>query len=284
MLEEIIKNRTFGLELECGDLDRNAVVMPDGYKWSEDETLMNSNGTVSGGHARYGGEANTRPFMFVRKDLDELRDFIQSMKNAGGNLLWSTGFDAHLYCADLSLDVIKRMFVLSYYTALPLKKIFDIAEWWETKYLAPSPTMDVVKRVQEADRIENMMKIFANSSKRGYIRYLVNLCPLQRLGTIEFRLFNSSWDFEKTLETIKFMYSFVNYAYEHEDVSKYANLDSIEACIEAFNITYDKVPQRHKPLLWAGEHDNNVTTLGNMFNKSKSNVLFFITSFHILQL
>ncbi len=85
------------------------------------------------------------------------------------------GFDGHLYCADLSLDVIKRIFTLSYYTALPLKKIFDIAEWWETKYLVPSPTMDVVKRVQEADSIENMMKIFANSSKRGYIRYLVNL-------------------------------------------------------------------------------------------------------------
>ena len=60
--------------------------------------------------------------------------------------MWNEGFDAHFYVKDFDLDVIKRLFALSYYTAVPVKKIFDFPEWWDTKYLAPTPTADVVKR------------------------------------------------------------------------------------------------------------------------------------------
>ena len=70
------------------------------------------------------------------------------------------------------------------------------------------------------------------------------------------------------------MYSFVEYAYIHEDMEEYKQLTTIDKCIEAFHIDYSKVPQRHKPLLWAAEHSDNVTIVGSMFKKSNRMLSF----------
>ncbi len=277
MWHENIKNRTFGMELEFADADKTLIELPSGYKWTDNKmTFMhNSDGSTVTHSGRYGGEINTRPYRYTEEDLKELKEFIQKIKDAGGYLMWNEGFDAHLYVKDLGLDVFKRMFALSYYTAFPIKRIFDIAEWWDTKYLVPSPTEAVLNSVLKADSVDSLINVFGNSSDRGFIRYWLNLVPLTKLGTVEFRIFNSSWDFEKVKETIKFMYSFVEYAYLNEDISEYIKLNTVESCLKAFNIDYDKVPQRHEVLPWAGEHDNNVTTLGQMFRKT-SRMLSYI--------
>lgn len=265
-----IAERTFGFELEFADSDKTQLELPLGYKWTDNKLTMmnNSDGSSVTHNGQFGGEINTRPYKYNETDLAELDMFIQSLRSAGGYLMWNEGFDAHFYVKDFELDVIKRLFVLSYYTASSVKKIFDFPEWWDTKYLAPTPPMDVVKRVQSADTIENLLKVFSNGSDRGYIRYWLNLVSIEKIGTVEFRIFNSSWDFEQTKETIKFMYSFVEYAYLNEDISQYRKLNTIEECIKAFNVDIEKTPKRHKPLLWAAEHDDNTTVVGEMFKKS----------------
>ena len=257
MWHENIKNRTFGFELEFADADKQQLTLPSGYMWTDNKLTMmnNSDGSAVTHHGQFGGEINTRPYKFIEEDLNELKNFIQSIQDAGGYLMWNEGFDAHFYVKDLGLDVVKRLFLLSYYTAFPIKKIFDFAEWWDTKYLAPSPPIDVVKRALQAESVENFLKVFANSSDRGHIRYWLNCVPIERIGTVEFRIFNSSWDFEETLESIKFMYSFVEYAYLNEDTEKYKELITVEACLKAFNIDYSKVARRHVPLPWAAEHE-----------------------------
>lgn len=271
-----ISKRTFGLELEFADGDKEKIPLPKGYKWTDNKLTMmnNSDGSAVTHNGQYGGEINTRPYHYCVEDLKELKDFIQTMRDAGSYLMWNEGFDAHLYIRDMDLDVLKRMFALSYYTAYPIKRIFDIAEWWETKYLVPSPPWDVVEKVLAAEDLEHMLKIFSNGSDRGHIRYWLNLCSIAKIGTAEFRIFNSSWDFEKVHETIKFMYSFVEYAYLHEDMEEYKQLTTVEKCLEAFHIDYSKVPQRHKPLLWAAEHSDNVTIVGTMFKKSNRMLSF----------
>ena len=265
-----IANRTFGLELEFADGDKEKIPLPPGYKWTDNKLTMmnNSDGSAVTHHGQFGGEINTRPYHYCMEDLQELKNFIQTMKDAGSYLMWNEGFDAHLYVRDMDLDILKRMFALSYYTAYPIKRIFDIAEWWETKYLVPSPPYDVVHRVLNADTVDNLLKVFNNGSDRGHIRYWLNLCSIAKIGTVEFRIFNSSWDFDKVQETIRFMYSFVEYAYLHENIEEYKQLITIEKCLEAFHIDWSKVPQRHKPLLWAAEHSDNVTIVGQMFKKS----------------
>lgn len=273
---DYIANRTFGMELEFADADKERILLPQGYKWTNNKLTMmnNSDGSAVTHHGQFGGEINTRPYHYCIEDLNELEEFIASIKDAGGYLMWNEGFDAHLYVKDMDINVLKRMFLLSYYTAYPTKRIFDIAEWWETKYLVPSPPYDVVERVMQADTLENMLKVFSNGSDRGHIRYWLNLCSIQKIGTCEFRIFNSSWDFNKVLETIKFMYSFVEYAYLHEDTEEYKNLTTVEKCLEVFNINYDNVPQRHKPLIWAAEHSDNVTVVGQMFKKTNRMMSF----------
>lgn len=267
---DYIANRTFGLELEFADGDKEKIPLPIGYKWTDNKLTMmnNSDGSAVTHHGQFGGEINTRPYHYCMEDLQELKNFIQTMKDAGSYLMWNEGFDAHLYVRDMDLDILKRMFALSYYTAYPIKRIFDIAEWWETKYLVPSPPYDVVQRVLSADTVDNLLKVFSNGSDRGHIRYWLNLCSIAKIGTVEFRIFNSSWDFEKVQETIRFMYSFVEYAYLHENIEEYKQITTIEKCLEAFHIDWSKVPQRHKPLLWAAEHSDNVTIVGQMFKKS----------------
>lgn len=273
---DYISKRTFGLELEFADGDKEKIPLPQGYKWTDNKLTMmnNSDGSSVTHHGQYGGEINTRPYHYCEEDLQELKEFIQTMRDAGSYLMWNEGFDAHLYIRDMDLSVLKRMFALSYYTAYPIKRIFDIAEWWETKYLVPSPPWDVVEKVLAAEDLEHLLKIFSNGSDRGHIRYWLNLCSIARIGTCEFRIFNSSWDFEKVHETIKFMYSFVEYAYLHEDMEEYKQLTTVEKCLEAFHIDHSKVPQRHKPLLWAAEHSDNVTIVGQMFKKSNRMLSF----------
>lgn len=270
MWVENIQNRTFGYELEFADADKTLIDLPAGYKWTDNKmTMMNNSDGSSVTHSgKFGGEINTRPYNYSEEDLEELKNFIQQIKDAGGYLMWNEGFDAHLYIADLGLDFFKRLFALSFYTAFPIKKIFDIAEWWDTKYLVPSPTEEVLRLVLNANSVENLVKVFSNSSDRGHIRYWLNLVPVTKIGTAEFRIFNSSWDFEKVKETIKFMYSFAEYAYLNEDISEYSKLNTVEACLSAFKIDYDKVPQRHEVLPWAAEHNDNVTVVGESFKKT----------------
>lgn len=269
-LHKEMRDRTFGFELEFADSDKTLISLPEGYRWTDNKlTLMNNSDGSSVTHAgRYGGEINTRPYRYTNEDLQELKDFITLLRTTGGYLMWNEGFDAHFYIRDLGLDVAKRLFALSHYCALPIKTLFDFPEWWDTKYLAPTPPWDVVKRALDADTIENFVKVFSNGSDRGHIRYWLNLVPIERIGTCEFRIFNSSWDFDETIESIKFMYRFVEYAYLHEDILEYKKLNTIEACIEAFGIDPTKTPKRHKPLLWAAEHTDNMTVVGEMFKKS----------------
>ena len=276
MWHENIRNRTFGFELEFADADKMQLTLPAGYKYTDNKLTMmnNSDGSAVTHHGQYGGEINTRPYRYTDEDLAELRDFIQSIRKAGGYLMWNEGFDAHFYVRDFGLDVIKRLFALSYYTAASVKKIFDFPEWWDTKYIAPTPTADIVKRALNAETLDNFLKVFSNGSDRGYIRYWLNCASIMKIGTVEFRIFNSSWNFEETLETIKFMYSFVEYAYLHEDMEEYKSLTTEKKCIEAFHVDPAKIPHRHKPLLWAAEHNNNMTVVGEMFKKSNRMMSF----------
>ena len=101
--------------------------------------MNNSDGSAVTHHGQYGGEINTRPYHYTEEDLAELRDFIQSLRDAGGYLMWNEGFDAHFYVKDFDLDVIKRLFALSYYTAVPVKKDFRLSGMVGHKISCPDP-------------------------------------------------------------------------------------------------------------------------------------------------
>lgn len=262
-------NRTFGMEIEFADGDKTQIVLPTKYQWTDNDLtrMINSDGTNVTHSGNHGGEINTRPLTRSKEDLQEINDFIQHLKACGCNAIWNTGFDSHLFVRDLGVEPLKKMFELSYYIAPYIKKIFDIAEWFENKFVCPSPTYDYVEKVNRCTTFEEIINCFSNASHRGHVRFYLNIVPIIRLGTIEFRLFNTSFDFKETLETINFMYSYVEYVMTH-DVEDFKKLNSIEKVIEAFNINPELTPKRTQPLLFAAEMTDYTTMLGKPERKT----------------
>lgn len=263
--------RTFGFELEFADARKDEIYFPDGYTYAKHDggRFHNSTGKKVNHNGNCGGEINTRPLEYNDEGLDELNKVIQSIKSAGGYIMWNFGFDAHLYAGDCDIEVIKRAFELSYWVAPFIKKIFKLPEWFENKYISPSPTYDYVKKINSITKIEDIANVFANASNRGHVRFYVNIMPLIKIGTIEFRFFNGSWNFDETKETIKFMYSFLDYA-TNNDPAGYRDLNSVDACLKAFDINEDKIPGYNSPLLWASSHDNFKTLIEEAYPKSNS--------------
>ena len=81
-----IEDNTFGFELEFGDADKTKIHLRKGYAWTDNDLarMHNSDGSAVSHTGNFGGEINTRPYGWNQKDLDECRDFIQEIKDAGG--------------------------------------------------------------------------------------------------------------------------------------------------------------------------------------------------------
>ena len=84
---DYIANRTFGMELEFADGDKEHIPLPSGYKWTDNKLTMmnNSDGSAVTHHGQFGGEINTRPYHYCIEDLQELKNFIQTMRDAGSS-------------------------------------------------------------------------------------------------------------------------------------------------------------------------------------------------------
>lgn len=271
MSEHILDNkeRTFGLELEFADIVKDAVNLPSGYKYSPDETTMfNTNGKTAPVTGKFGGEINTRPLLPNRNDIRELRTFIKECFKAEGKELWNSGFDGHIYVGDLSLEHLKKIFALGFYISPLIYKIFEQGEWMNVEYLIPLPTFEVLKRVMNAETEMQLKEVFANSSNRGYVRYTINIMAYFAHKTIEFRLFNTTRKFRETLECIKFMYNFINYAVE-KDIEDFKNIRYEEDVIRIFDIKRNKIPKITQPLIFAENHTVATSSIAKAFQPSR---------------
>lgn len=269
MAEYDIWNRTFGLELEFGDIDKDRVSMPIGYKFSEEErSIVNSDMTKCSPKGKKGAEINTRPLNFCRKDVRELRSFIKHcFDECGGNIIWNTGFDGHLYIGDLGLEELKKIFILGYYVTANLKKVFHLGKWFDVEILVPSPTFEFYEKVKRAETIEAFKNVFANSSNRGHYRFPINVMPYFKTGTLEFRVFNSTRNFRKTLETIKFMYSFLNFALTKTE-EDFKAIKTEEDFIEAFDI-HEDFAEPVSPLIFAEDSEVFTSNIAKAFPPSR---------------
>ena len=72
-----IRNRTFGIEIEMCNLERAKVTLPEGYSWSKEESIDN---TDCSSNKQFGGEVNTPPLhLCCLKELHDLRSVYESM-------------------------------------------------------------------------------------------------------------------------------------------------------------------------------------------------------------
>ena len=252
-----IQDRTFGIEIEMCNLERSRVSLPEGYSWSKDEQIYNTDGSTN---KSFGGEVNTPPLhICCLKDLHDLRSVYESMVVAGGKIKWSIDTHVHIYAGDLSVDQIKKVFLFFYVCYPYFKKYAHISDWDELVFNAqPVPTEKYFEGVKNAQTFDELQNLFTNQSKKGFIRHAVNISAYFKTKTIEFRTFHATDDFYRAMNCVYSAYRIFYYAISHE-LEDYQSITSYQRFCEVTGLKYD-VPNELCPLLYQGNPYSAIET------------------------
>ncbi len=246
-----ITARTFGLELEFADVEKAKVYLPDGYSWSKDEKITNtdkSNGTYS---AKRGGEINTPPLRLYGSDIRTLKKVFESALAADGKVTWVSSIHVHIHIADLKLDDIKKLIYLSYYAAPYILEYGNVPEWNKVCFLMPSTTLADVEKVRSVTNLDALFTAYEDSTAKGYKRCLVNAISYFKRETVEFRIFNGTRNFDEVVAAIMFAYRYVDYALNHTE-DDYKQLTSYEKFVKALKLRMS-VPKPISPMIFSGD-------------------------------
>lgn len=252
-----IQDRTFGIEIEMCNLERSKVSLPEGYSWSKDEQIYNTDGSTN---KSFGGEVNTPPLhICCLKDLHDLRSVYESMVVTGGKIKWSIDTHVHIYAGDLSVDQIKKVFLFFYVCYPYFKKYAHISDWDELVFNAqPVPTEKYFEGVKNAQTFDELQNLFTNQSKKGFIRHAVNISAYFKTKTIEFRTFHATDDFYRAMNCVYSAYRIFYYAISHE-LEDYQSITSYQQFCEVTGLKYD-VPNELCPLLYQGNPYSAIET------------------------
>lgn len=244
-----IKNRTFGIEIEMCNLERAKVTLPEGYSWSKEESIDN---TDCSSNKQFGGEVNTPPLhLCCLKELHDLRSVYESMVAAGGKIKWSIDTHVHIYVGDLSVDQLKKVYLFFYVCYPYFKRYAKISDWDENIFNAkPIPTEKYFEGVKNAQTFDELQTLFTNQSKKGFIRHAVNISAYFKTKTIEFRTFHATDDFYRAMNCVYSAYRIFYYAISHE-LKDYQSITSYEQFCEVTGLKYD-TPDELCPLLYQG--------------------------------
>lgn len=239
------------------NLERSKVSLPEGYSWSKDEQIYNTDGSTN---KSFGGEVNTPPLhICCLKDLHDLRSVYESMVVAGGKIKWSIDTHVHIYAGDLSVDQIKKVFLFFYVCYPYFKKYAHISDWDELVFNAqPVPTEKYFEGVKNAQTFDELQNLFTNQSKKGFIRHAVNISAYFKTKTIKFRTFHATDDFYRAMNCVYSAYRIFYYAISHE-LEDYQSITSYQRFCEVTGLKYD-VPNELCPLLYQGNPYSAIET------------------------
>jgi len=252
-----LRTRTFGIEIEMCNLDRQLVTLPDGYSWSKDEDIVNTDGSEN---KKYGGEVNTPPLSLCSmKDLHDLKSVYESMVNAGGRMKWSIDTHVHIYVGDLEVEQLKKVWLFFYICYPYFKRYAHISDWDELTFnCKPRPTEKFYDGVLNAQSFDDINKLFTNQSKKGFIRHAVNISAYFKTKTIEFRTFHATDDFYLALNCVFSAYRIFYYAVNH-NVEDFQSISSYEDFLRLTKLKYTTPPEL-VPLLYQGNPYSAIET------------------------
>lgn len=243
-----ITERTFGMEIEMCNVDRTRVSLPPGYSWSADEQIFNTDGQVS---KQYGGEVNTPPLRLCWKDADDVRHVYEEMKRCGGKLKWSIDTHVHIYAGDLTLDELKRIFFFTYFCTPYINQHDNWGDWNDKVFnCQPAITESYYERVKKCETFQELQNTLSNQSRKGYIRFLINIAAYFKTKTVEFRCFNATQSPELAFNCILSAYRMFDYAVRHTE----EDFKSIKDYDEFMRVTKQpkEMPALITPLLYQG--------------------------------
>lgn len=251
-----VKTRTFGIEIEMCNLNRREVVLPDGYSWSKDEEVVNTDGSSN---KQFGGEVNTPPLRLCTKDLHGLRSVYESMVAAGGKLKWSIYTHVHIYSGDLTVEQLKKVFLFFYVCYPYIKQYATISESDEIAFnLMPVPTQKYFDGVLKAQTFGEIKELFTNQSKKGYIRHAINISAYFKSKTIEFRTFHATDDFYMAMNCVYSAYRIFYYAVNHE-LEDFLAISSYDQFLKEVKLKYQTPPEL-VPLIYQGNPYSAIET------------------------
>lgn len=251
-----IKTRTFGIEIKMCNLDRNKVALPDGYSWSKDEEIVNTDGSSN---KHFGGEVNTKPLRLCMSDLHELKGVYESMVQAGGKLKWCIYTHVHIYVGDLEVEPLKKVFLFFYICYPYIKQYAKISEWDEMVFnLMPIPTEKFYDGVLQAQTFEDIEKLFTNQSKKGFIRHAINISAYFKTKTIEFRTFHAADNYYDAMNCVFSAYRIFYYAVNH-DLEDFKNIATYQQFLEETKLKYE-CPAEKIPLIYMGNPYSAIET------------------------
>lgn len=248
-----IFSRTIGFELEIPDVERAAVMLPGGYSWSKDEQITNTDGIRYSPNAKFGGEINTRPLRICQDDRHELRNLLYACYMSGGKIAWGFGYDMHMYAGDCSLEQIKNLWILGYYTDSFIRQVCDLGEWFQYHTMLPTPTLEYLEKIRAAQSFDDLREALANSSNKGFIRHPVNVTSYFKHKTIEFRIFNTTYDFSEVEASVLFAFRFFNYGITHTE-EDFKKIKTYEDFCRIMKVRH-KLASKICPLIFAGDQE-----------------------------
>ncbi len=249
MLKEGIKSRTFGVEIEMCNVDRSKVLLPEGYTWSKDEEIVNTDGSSKNG---FGGEVNTPPLNITSlSDLHTLKSVYDSMVAAGGKLKWSIYTHIHIYDGDLEVEDIKKVFLFLCVCYPYIKEYAEISPWDEMLSISmPVPTEKYYEGVLNANTMGELKELFTNNSTKGYIRHAINISAYFKTKTVEYRTFHATDDFYMAMNCVFSAYRMFYYAVNHT-LEDFKAISSYEEFCKETKLKYSTPPPL-VPLLYQG--------------------------------
>lgn len=244
-----ISTRTFGIEIEMCNLERDKVALPNGYSWSKEEDIVNTDGSEN---KRFGGEVNTPPLNLTKmSDLHTLRSVYESMVAAGGVMKWSIDTHIHIYAGDLTVDQLKKVYLFFYICYPYFKEYAHISNWDELAFnCKPRPTEKFYEGVLNAQSFDNIRELFTNQSKKGFIRHAVNISAYFKTKTIEFRTFHATNDFYMSMNCVYSAYRIFYYAVNH-DIEDFKAISTYHDFKAKVGLKYECPPEL-VPLLYQG--------------------------------
>ena len=231
------------------NLDRQKVALPEGFSWSKDEEIVNTDGSCN---KKIGGEVNTPPLHITNmNDLHNLKSCYDSMRNAGGVIKWTTYTHVHIYAGDLTVEQIKKVWLFFYICYPFFKRYTKLSDWDELAFnCQPLPTEKYYRNLLEADSFDRIRELFTNQSKKGYIRHAVNISAYFKTKTIEFRSYHGTSDFYEALSCVFSTYHMFYYAVNHE-LDDFKAIQSYESFCQVTGLKYSTPPELI-PLLYQG--------------------------------
>lgn len=269
-LSEKTKDRTIGLELEFSNGDKEKIQLPSGYKHTDHKFSkhFNTNCQEIRNNARYGGEINTKPIQLNEFNINELENLFNSIWEAGGVLNWYIDTHIHIYIKDMDIEDIHKINDGVYLFGNIMRSVFKIGAWNDTAYAVPLMKKETHEKVSNANSISDIARVFRNGSQRGFFRPYISMAQIESIGTMEYRMFGGTTDFVEIWEQIKFAYRFIEYCI-NTDFQDKKKIKTVEDFVKTFQIDLAKIPTQLQPFIYAADHRDNTTNVGEMFNKSK---------------